>query len=97
MARKYEEVNDTGAAIVCDHVALQGLPILLAVRDEPSRPEDSGWQFLCNSGTDETDAKVWAISEVLDLEPSLSGLLDEAPGTELIRKNVKSQWRITRK
>ena len=38
---------DRRAAIVCKHVALDGLPIQRAVRDEPTTPADSGWQFLC--------------------------------------------------
>jgi len=83
------------AAIVCLHVAKLGYPILLAERDEPTMREDSGWQFLCNSGLPEIDseAQVWALDEVLALEPSLDAFTDSRPGTVITRKDATSSWR----
>ena len=82
------------AAIVCVHVAKQGCPILRADKDEPVIPEDSGWQFSCNSGLPEleSEAQVWALEEVLVLEPSLMELMDSRPGTALIRTDAASSW-----
>lgn len=82
------------AAIVCTHVAVGRYPILRAVRDEPVDPADSGWQFLCNSGKveNEKEAQVWSVSEVLDLEPTLSQFINSPVGTILFRHNEKSQW-----
>ncbi len=61
--------------------------------------EDSGWQFLCDSITEEDpdDAQVWLINEVLDYEPSLYSFIGEPPGTVLIRKDTKSDWKLTHK
>jgi hypothetical protein len=93
--KKVDDDEGAGsAAIVCVHVALEGYPILLAVRDKPTVPEDSGWQFLCNSGQDENEdeAQVWALSEVFEHDPSLFGLLDVPPGTKLVRGRQNQPW-----
>jgi len=76
-----DSINVDSAAIVCAHVAKSNLPILLAAKDEPTMPEDSGWQFLCNLSESENmeDAQVWSLGEVLKLEPSLNRL-HELPG-----------------
>ena len=90
-ANQYE---DKRAAVVCEHVAKHGFPILGAVRTEPLREEDSGWQFLCYSGPDEDEnqAQVWAVSEVLGLEPSLTEFIDSPVGTRLCRRDKNSKW-----
>jgi hypothetical protein len=72
------------AALVCDHVAIAGDPILHAARSEPIEPADSGWQFLCGRGGHVQDAKIWILQEVLTCEPtyrsSLSGYNDDIEG-----------------
>jgi len=85
----------SAAAILCVHVASQGLPILLAARSAPIREEDSGWQFLCNSGAteDQRQALVWSLQEVLELEPSLTDLMASPPGTQLTREHKGVPWR----
>lgn len=93
MARLNMQKNSSGAALVCRHVAIEGMPILLAIHDAPVRPEDSGWQFLCNSGKDEEDAKVWALTEVIEHDPSLSEIVNAPPGAEFIRDKVGSNWK----
>jgi hypothetical protein len=91
--------QDKRAAIICSHVAIESLPILRAVRDAPTMAEDSGWQFLCDSNTEEDpdEAKVWLIYEVLNYEPSLSAFIDEPPGTVLTRKDTASSWLVSGK
>jgi len=90
--------EDNRAAIVCAHVAKRGLPILGATRTEPLREEDSGWQFLCYSGPDEDEdqAQVWAVSEVLSLEPGLKAFIDSPVGTRLRRRDKNSKWEIAK-
>jgi hypothetical protein len=80
-------VDISGAAIVCSHIA-KGQAILRAVRSEPLSAEDSGWQFLCDSGEQENEnqAQVWSVREVLEHEPSLKPFLVEPSGTVLTRK-----------
>lgn len=86
--------QDHRAAIICVHAAKEGLPILRAIRTEPLEPEDSGWQFLCNSGKDENEneAQVWLVSEVLGLEPSLSKFIKAPVGTMVSRLDGNSRW-----
>ena len=88
--------NDSGAVIVCGHVASKTHPILFAERNEPEEPVDTGWQFLCDSGLDETPeaAQVWALDEILAFEPTLNGLLEQRPGTRLVRKDPASPWQV---
>lgn len=90
--------DSSGAAIICGHVAIDGLPILRAIRDEPAEPPDSGWQFLCDCGEDEDvdRGRVWSVNEVIKCEPTLAGLTDLPPGTELARKDRDSPWRVVR-
>jgi hypothetical protein len=91
-------VSDTGdvsgAAIVCVHVAKEGYPILQAERDSPVFSEDSGWQFLCNSGRaeDESELQVWSLDEVFEHEPTLAEFRDSPPGTTFVRDGPKRPW-----
>ncbi len=96
MPKECDIIGDRRAAIVCRHVAEEHLPILRAVRDEPTMEEDSGWQFLCGSNHSENPemAKVWLICEVLDREPSLSAFIDRPLGTILTRKDSASDWEL---
>lgn len=83
------------AAIVCAHVAADGDPILLAVRDEPVSEDDSGWQFLCGrEHTDTDEVHVWALQEVLELEPSLAPHLALRAGTVISRDEVDEPWAV---
>jgi len=87
-------INITGAAIVCSHVARDGYPVLLAKRDDPMDPDDSGWQFLCGSGVheDEQLAQVWAVSEVVEKEPTLKGIIGSPVGSKFVRRDKTSPW-----
>lgn len=88
---------DNRAAIVCYHVAVQGLPILWAIKDEPVDADDSGWQFLCNSGRDEdqSEAQVWSLSEVCEHTPSVEGLLKSEIVANYFRKDEQSPWKAS--
>jgi hypothetical protein len=70
-------------------------PILLAARSASEDPADSGWQFLCASGRDESAerAQVWSLSEVLERNPDLVSWVDSPAGTRLERKTEESPWR----
>jgi hypothetical protein len=87
---------DNRVAILCEHIANEGYPILRARKDEPLENVDSGWQFICNSGKIENEekAQVWSITEVLEIEPSFVGYLDESPGTVLVRESIKHKWKV---
>ena len=87
--------HENVAALICSHCA-EGLPILIAARDEPTGDDDSGWQFFCNSGQIESieDAKVWSLYEVLKKETSLASYVDSIPGSVLRRDSCRSGWII---
>lgn len=85
--------SPTSAALVCEHVLSGGRPILLAVRDEPEAPEDSGWQFTC--GGDESAAPaVLAVLEVVALDPSIEEILGWPAGVTAERPAVTAPWRL---
>jgi hypothetical protein len=92
------EENYRGAVIVCSHVASREYPILLAERSESDDPEDTGWQFVCNAGFEETTetAEVWLLENVLKMEPSLRDYIILPPGTTVIRDNPSSPWQTAR-
>jgi len=92
-----ENVDRSGAAIVCPFVVQKGMPILFAFRDESTEPADSGWQFLSEMKVDVSDLKVLSVSEVLDLEPTLKNYIDLPEGTELRRTNGDTDWNVVAK
>lgn len=87
---------ESKAAIVCRHIAKDDLPILFAVRGKTVRTEDSGWQFLCDSGVKENpdEAKVWTLGEVLERDMSLGEFMDLPVGTVLIKANRNAKWEM---
>jgi hypothetical protein len=90
-----DQIDISGAAIVCGHVAA-GHDILCAERSNPVAAEDSGWQFLCNSGAHEreAEAQVWSIAEVIAREPSIALFVGSAVGSKLVRDSVLDEWRV---
>src|SRR5260221_4225459 len=95
LARDPGETKDRRAAIVCGHVAAKSLPVLYASRDEPLEEADSGWQFTCNKHEEDlSEAKVCAIYEVVEIEPSLAPLIDLPSGTKVIRDAPDSPWKV---
>jgi hypothetical protein len=84
------------AAFVCGHVANNHLPILQAIRTQRDFDEDSGWQFLCGCNPEEdcTSPEIWAVGEVIDLEPSLSDWIESPIKTELRRAVHNEPWQL---
>jgi hypothetical protein len=82
------------AAIVCTHVAKQGLPIRLARRDEPVHEVDTGWQFHCDvhDHAGDNDAVVWAVRDVVARDPSVLPILDNPPRTAFRRESPDANW-----
>jgi hypothetical protein len=66
------------------------------MRDEPVDASDSGWQFVCHAASEEDPeaASVWAINEVIEMEPSIKDYLELPPGTILVRADEHSDWTI---
>ena len=88
------KVNLSSAAIVCGHIAESEQPIIChAQRDPPEEPADSGWQFFCGAESEDwEEARVWSVSEVLQIEPDLAEFIDCPPGTVLTRSGPAGTW-----
>jgi hypothetical protein len=81
-------------AIVCSEVA-GGAPILHAERSEPEDEADSGWQFLCGAASEDWQvAKVWAVHEVLERDPTLKEFITMPYGTILYRHSANAKWEV---
>jgi hypothetical protein len=85
------------AAIVCIEVARGSSPILYAERTEADDPADSGWQFLCGiESEDLAAAQIWALHEVVEVDPSLLTFVGLPVGTALKRSRGSHGWTIER-
>lgn len=57
-------------------------------------PEDSGWQFLCDSGAEERieDAQIWSIAQVVKYDPSMADFVKSPTGTVMCRVDSGLDW-----
>ena len=78
------------AVITCIHVLNQERPILHVIHDE-----DGDWQFLCGARHDVDEARVIALDEAYDLDPSLGALARLDYGHSADRSDKNSAWVIT--
>jgi hypothetical protein len=84
-------------ALVSASVATGKAPLLFAMRSEPVDEADSGWQFtegdVGRFGSDQPN--LWLVSEVIDLEPSVSEFIELPYGTTITRRSLNARWIIT--
>ena len=90
----YVEDQAQSAAIICSHAAHQQRVILMATRDDPAFPEDTGWQFTCGQPTPhrEEEGLVWALSEVLKLDPTIGPILSAPCQSSFERTTQDMRW-----
>jgi len=88
------EDQSQSAAIICSHAARHQRAILMATRDVPAFPEDTGWQFTCGQPTphSDEDGLVWALSEVLELDPSIGPLISAPSQSSFERSTQDMRW-----
>jgi hypothetical protein len=67
-------------------------PILRVTHDE----DDGGWQFLGANTPKMADARIVALEEILDLDPTLLELADLPMGWRASRHNVGDDWSRSR-
>ena len=75
-----------GGCIATDMITVEGRPVGYMVRDEPVRPEDSGWCFMAGDESqdymDEPNHHgVYDVNTIANYDPSIVSLLDAAPGS----------------
>jgi hypothetical protein len=63
-------------------------PVLHVTHDE----DDHGWQFLGAKSPHESDARVVALEEMLNLDPTLHELADLPVGWHAWRRYLGDQW-----
>ncbi len=71
----------------------RGLPICLVSHDD-----DGDWQFHTAAGTDDevSNARLVALGEIAELDPTLIDLADLPRGWQARRRHVGSPWRRAR-
>ncbi len=70
-------------------VVFNGSPILFVSHDA-----DDDWQFFGKENTTEKDAAVLLLKEVIEIDPSISKILDIPKGTEAKRPSKNAEWVI---
>jgi len=76
------------AVITSRDIIEHSAPILHVTHDI----EDHGWQFLGPAGPDIENAAVVSLSEILELDPTVSELATMAPGYEAWREGRDQPW-----
>jgi hypothetical protein len=86
-AFKFNEAENT-ACFTCIHV-LNGEPVLYVSHDK-----DGDWQFLCGrDGHMESDAKVIALSRMVDIDPTVNDLHEMPAGVGASRETITAKWK----
>ena len=78
------------AVFTCVHVLNQERPILHVIHDG-----DGDWQFLCGAQHDVDEARVIALAEAYELDPSVGALARLGYGHSADRTDKNSAWVIT--
>ena len=76
------------AAITLKSIVNEGKPILHVVHDA----EDHGWQFLGLEDASEEDVAVVAMSDIVEIDPSVLEIAHIEPGCRAWRKNSGAKW-----
>src|SRR5262245_12378484 len=76
------------AVVSLRSIVFDGRPILFVSHDE----DDHGWQFLDGGEPDVANAAVVALSEIVDLDPSVLAVADLQPGWHAWRKSSDNVW-----
>lgn len=77
------------ACFTCDHVTNRQRPILLVHHEE----EDGSWMFMCGKDDHtETNYKIVSLSNIVDIDNSISSLSEMPLGCGAKRKTANDQW-----
>lgn len=89
MKKKFKENSNT-YVFTSKYVVLNGSPILYVSHDI-----DGDWQFLgSENNLKEEDAMIIALSELIDIDPTILEIADLPFGKEAIRESNNSEWQI---
>lgn len=76
------------ATFVTRHVIEGVEPILFVSHDA----DDHGWSFVGVTNVNLSDARLVALSRILDLDPSISEIADLPPGWDASRDAIGRPW-----
>jgi hypothetical protein len=85
----FDQAPDT-AVVATSGVIDKGLPVLRVTRDR----DDNGWQFLDGSPVEANNARIVALREIVDMDPSLLKLAALPPGACAERASPAEVWII---
>ncbi len=81
--------TENTACMVCSHVLENKAPILHVTHDE----DDGMWQFLCGAeGHDSTQAKIIALIEAVNIDPTINELHEMPLGVGATRQTQGEEW-----
>lgn len=77
------------AVFTCLHIIEHNSPILYVKHDN-----DGDWQFLCGENHTTKDARIVALQEMINIDPSVSKISNLKRGQTAVRENQESEWKL---
>lgn len=79
-----------GGCIATDMITVAGKPVGYMVREETSRPHDSGWCFMAGDESqeymdDSTNHAIYDVNTIANYCPDIIPLLDAPPASAFVR------------
>jgi hypothetical protein len=80
-----------GACFATDHITVDGKKVGYMYREEPDRPEDSGWRFFSGEESQEyvddlENTAIYDVNTIANYDPSIIPYLDSPPGSAFGRR-----------
>lgn len=88
--KKYKfKGSNNKAVFICCHVLEENKPILYVKHDD-----EGDWQFLCGENHTTEDARVIALQEIINIDPSVSKVSNLKCGQTAVRESKESEWKL---
>ena len=85
---KFKEPKNQ-AVFTCLHIINENKPILYVKHDD-----EGDWQFLCGENHVTEDARIIALQEVINIDPSVSKVSNLKCGQTAVRESKESEWKL---
>ena len=85
---KFKESKNQ-AVFTCLHIIEENKPILYVKHDN-----EGDWQFLCGENHTTEDARVIALQEIINIDPSVSKVSNLKCGQTAVRESKESEWKL---
>jgi hypothetical protein len=85
-----------GGCIASDRITVEGFPVRFMYREQPTRPDDSGWNFF--SGINEDDEymnnpdnfAVYDVNTIANYDPTILPFVDSPVGS--VFERLEDRW-----